>query len=573
MQFQTDYNLAVDFLDTDNYWNNVNANTDQAGPDGHWAAELTYDYFMQRHGRNSFDDNGSIMLSYIHFDQNYSNAFWDGTRMTYGSGGNNLRPFCSLDVSGHEFAHGVTGNSAGLIYQDEPGALNESFSDIFGTTIEFYGKGSNADWLIGNDIGAFRNMADPSQFQNPDTYLGTHWVPAGGFDNGGVHFNSGVQNFWYYLLSIGGSGTNDNGDAYSVGGISIDSAALIAYRNLNVYLTVFDEYADARRLSIEAAVDLFGECSPEMISTAKAWYAVGVGNDFTGAVSAAFYTPDTASCSAPLAVNFSNNSISALQYFWDFGDGSTSTDESPVHTYLNTGTYTVTLVAIGCNGVADTIVLPSRVIIDENLPCVTNMPVGTANTTVNNCSGELYDSGGNLDYLPSNFSVVTIQGGAGNTIQLDFLSFEFAAGDNIRIFDGPNTSSPVIGTFSGTNLPPTITSTGSALTIRESTNAAIAKSGFHATWSCIVGNAPARSLDFQVWPNPAQDAATVRLEGVQGNVSYRLTDALGRVHRAGSAQVAGTFTQQFSVQDLAAGIYFIELRTDEGRAVQRLEVQ
>jgi Zn-dependent metalloprotease len=572
-QFGTSYGGAVDFLDSDNFWNNANPNIEEAGPDGHWAAELTYDYYMGRHGRNSFDDNGSKMLSYIHFDQNYSNAFWDGQRMTYGSGGNNQRPFCSLDISGHEFSHGVTGNSAGLVYQDEPGALNESFSDIFGTTIEFYGKGSAAaNWLIGEDVGAFRNMADPNQFQNPDTYFGSFWV-TGTFDNGGVHFNSGVQNHWYYLLSQGGSGTNDNGDAFSVSGISIDSAAKIAYRNLNFYLTPMDEYVDARRLSIEAASDLFGECSPQMISTVKAWYAVGVGNDFTGVVTADFYTPDSASCSVPKDVYFQNNSFSALQYIWNFGDGGTSTQENPMHTYTAQGTYTVTLIAIGCNGVADTLVLPNRVIVDESLPCVTNMPTGNDNIVLSACSGEIYDSGGNQDYLPNTFSTVTIQATGGSHIQLSFVSFAFAAGDNVRIYDGPNTSSPILGTFTGLTLPPTLTSTGIAMTIRESTNASNAKDGFHATWSCVVGNTPAQGINFQLFPNPAQDAATIRLEGVQGSVSFRLTDALGRVHLTGEGESNGSFERRLPLQGLSAGIYFVELRAGDARAVQRLDVR
>lgn len=573
MQFGTDYGAAIDFLDTDNYWDNVNANTDQAAPDGHWAAELTYDYFSSRHGRNSYDNAGSIMLSYIHFSQNYANAFWDGQRMTYGSGGNNLRPFCSLDVSGHEFSHGVTGNSAGLVYQDEPGALNESFSDIFGTTIEFYGRPSNANWLIGDDIGAFRNMADPAQFQNPDTYFGTHWVPAGGFDNGGVHFNSGVQNFWYYLLSVGGSGTNDNGDAYNVTGITLDSAALIAYRNLNFYLTPVDQYADARRLSIEAASDIFGECSPQMISTIKAWYAVGVGNDYTGTLAAAFYTADSASCSVPKDVHFNNNSVSGISYLWNFGDGGTSTQENPTHTYTATGTYTVTLIAYGCNGVTDTVVFPNRVIIDQTLPCVVNMPGGNGDITQSNCNGVLYDSGGNLDYLPNSFSTVVIQVPVGSTIQLNFLSFAFAAGDNVRIYNGPTTSSPIIGTYSGTNLPPAITSSGNAITIRESTNGAVSNDGFHLEWSCVVGNTSALSTAFQVLPNPASDAATLRLDGVQGQVSYRITDALGRVHTSGQDWANGSFERRINLQGLAAGVYFVELSTAEGRAVKRLQVR
>jgi len=129
---------------------------------------------------------------------------------------------------GHELYHGVTEFSAGLVYAFEPGALNESFSDIFGKVVENYATGSN-NWLLGDDIGlngsgAFRNMENPNQFDDPDTYLGDFWY-VGGDDNGGVHTNSGVQNKWFQLLTDGGTGTNDNGEDYDVIGIGIDDAS------------------------------------------------------------------------------------------------------------------------------------------------------------------------------------------------------------------------------------------------------------------------------------------------------------------------------------------------------------
>jgi len=287
----TDYALAVDFIDTDNVWNNVNAQQDEAATDAHWAAEMTYDYFLNEHARNSFDNAGAKLLSYVHYDAAYANAFWDGTRMTYGDGdGTSNSALTSLDVGGHEIAHAVTEHTADLVYQNESGALNESFSDIFGTAIEFYADPANADWFIGEDFdltggNGFRDMADPNVKGDPDTYLGTNWEFTA-VDNGGVHTNSGVQNYWFYLLSVGGAGTNDNGDAYSITGLGIDAAAAIAYRNLSVYLTQSSTYSEARDGAIQAAEDIYGACSNEVIETAKAWAAVGVGfaiedNDLT----------------------------------------------------------------------------------------------------------------------------------------------------------------------------------------------------------------------------------------------------------------------------------------------------
>ena len=126
--------------------------------------------------------------------------------MTYGDGNlaQGYRPLVSLDICGHEITHGVTTYSANLTYSYESGALNESFSDIFGECIENTASGSN-DWMMGCDIGvsgcgAFRNMANPNQFGDPDTYKGTYWYTGTG-DNGGVHYNSGVQNKWFYVLT------------------------------------------------------------------------------------------------------------------------------------------------------------------------------------------------------------------------------------------------------------------------------------------------------------------------------------------------------------------------------------
>ncbi len=277
----TNYAVAVDFTDNDNIWSNVNVQQDEAATDAHWAAEMTYDYFLGTHGRDSYDNAGTILLSYVHYDANYSNAFWDGTRMTYGDGdGNTYSALTSLDVGGHEIAHGVTEFSANLIYQNESGALNESFSDIFGTAIEFYADPLNADWFIGEDFDingtGFRSMSDPNSKGDPDTYLGVNWA-TGPNDNGGVHTNSSVQNYWFYLLSVGGVGTNDNNYAYNVSALGIDTAAAIAYRNLTVYLTQSSTYWDARIGAIQSAEDLYGPCSNAVLETAKAWAAVGVG--------------------------------------------------------------------------------------------------------------------------------------------------------------------------------------------------------------------------------------------------------------------------------------------------------
>ncbi len=126
-------------------------------------------------------------------------------------------------------------------------------------------------------------MSNPNAEGQPDTYQGTNWVTVAGctpsFTNDwcGVHTNSGVMNFWFFLLSDGGIGTNDNGDAFNVTGIGIEDAADIVYRAESVYMTANTTFADARTNTIQSAEDIFGACSQAVESVTNAWFAVGVG--------------------------------------------------------------------------------------------------------------------------------------------------------------------------------------------------------------------------------------------------------------------------------------------------------
>jgi len=278
LQRTANYSSAIDFTDPDNLWANANSNKDQYATDAHWGAEKTYDFYFNKYGRNSIDNAGFAIKSYVHYSTNYFNAFWDGSRMTYGDGSatdNNL-PLTALDVCGHEISHGLTSFTSNLTYSNESGAMNEGFSDIMGTAIEFYARAANANWLIGSDFYTIRSMSNPNDYGQPDTYKGTFWY-TGTADYGGVHTNSGVLNYWFYLLSQGGSGTNDNGFAFNVSGIGIDKAAAIAFKTNTAYLVSTSQYIDARTSSIQAATDLYGANSNEVTQTTNAWNAVGVG--------------------------------------------------------------------------------------------------------------------------------------------------------------------------------------------------------------------------------------------------------------------------------------------------------
>jgi bacillolysin len=321
----TNYGSAVDFTDADNYWTD-NTNKDRAGWSAHWGAEATWDYFYTVHSRNSYDGNGATINSYVHYDNNYSNAYWDGSKMTYGDGdGTNYDPLVGLDVVGHEITHAVTERSSNLAYQNESGALNESFSDIFGTSIEFYKEGSSGDYLIGEDFDiknhqGFRSMSNPKAHGDPDTYKGTNWKSTSIFPNladdyGGVHSNSGVQNHWFYILSAGKSGTNDKGSSYNVSAIGVVNAAKIAHRNNTTKLTSSSTYADARTGAIASATELFGAGSPEVIATTNAWYAVGVGSAYVGG---------PATCNTPLGLSASSITQTSVTLSWSAASGATA---------------------------------------------------------------------------------------------------------------------------------------------------------------------------------------------------------------------------------------------------------
>jgi Zn-dependent metalloprotease len=274
------------FTSTDNiFGNGSNTNRESAGVDAHYGAATTWDYFKNTHARNGIFNTGAGAVSRVHYGNAYVNAFWDGSKMTYGDGdGVNYGPLVSLDVAGHEMSHGVTENSANLTYSGESGGLNESTSDIFGSLVEAYANNTfdPADYLIGeefdlkNHVG-FRRMDNPSS----DGKSVNCW--SSGVGNLDVHYSSGVGNHFFYLLAegsgaklIGGvqhNSTTCNGS--TITGIGTAKAGKIWYRALTVYMTSSTNYAGARAATIKAAQDLYPG-GTEAASVAAAWSAVSV---------------------------------------------------------------------------------------------------------------------------------------------------------------------------------------------------------------------------------------------------------------------------------------------------------
>jgi len=275
------------FTSPDNLFGNGSTSSrESAAVDAQYGTNVTWDYYKLVHGRNGIFGTGAGSFNRVHYGSNYVNAFWDGTKMTYGDGdGVNYGPLVSLDVAGHEMSHGVTENSANLTYSGESGGLNESTSDIFGTLVEFYANNANdpGDYLIGeefdlkNHVG-FRRMDNPSS----DGSSVNCWSSGAG--NLDVHYSSGIGNHFFYLLSEG-SGTKSIGgvthssstcNGSTVTGIGRDAAGRIWYRALTVYMTSSTNYQGARTASLSAARDLYGAGSVQESAVAAAWSAVSV---------------------------------------------------------------------------------------------------------------------------------------------------------------------------------------------------------------------------------------------------------------------------------------------------------
>jgi Zn-dependent metalloprotease len=297
----TSYGSIYRFADADNVWT---ATTARAGVDAHYGAAKVYDYFLNVHGRNGIDGaggprtlasvtgSGALISSIVHFGKSYNNAFWSSARnqMFYGDGdGVNFSPLVTLDICGHEMQHGITSRTANLTYANESGALNESWSDVFGAMVELYAEGTETTttWWIGEDAqtpgvagDALRYMDRPHNAANygytsnddPDHYSERY---TGTADGGGVHINSGIPNHVFYLVAKGGAHAHITGGPV-VTGLGADKAARIWYKALTTYMTSSTNFAGAKTATINAANSLYGAGSAEATAVANAWAACGV---------------------------------------------------------------------------------------------------------------------------------------------------------------------------------------------------------------------------------------------------------------------------------------------------------
>ncbi|MFF1307820.1 M4 family metallopeptidase [Streptomyces sp. NPDC058307] len=202
------------------------------------------------------------MVSGVRYGKDYENAYWDGQKMVFGTG------FTVLDVTAHELTHAVTEHAGGLVYKDQSGALNESYSDIFGEMTELDYRNS-IDWLMGSDLpgGAIRSMKDPSKYDQP-AHMRDYETPC--YDGGGVHINSGIPNHAFYL-------------AYNSAHLADGKAEKVFYTALTDMLFPDSTFADARNATIATAWRLYGKASWEAATIGGSWTSVGVETDTPGA--------------------------------------------------------------------------------------------------------------------------------------------------------------------------------------------------------------------------------------------------------------------------------------------------
>ncbi len=348
--------FTSDIYSLDSLWN-VNSNL-KAGIDVHFGLETSFDFFLQKFSRDSYDNLGHIINANINYPYSVVANYNSGYFNFPAKDNMNQLEQVTIELVGHEYAHGVIKSSANLNSTSEAGGLIESFADIFGIAIDFYKNPTTANFILGDRTKVNgvpdRDLANPFQFGHPFVYNGVNWI------NNSPYHLAGVQNYWFYLLVNGGSGTTNFGVNYQINSIVMEAALKIAYRTLTVYLSPSSNYASARTGSIQAAIDLYGACSNEVKEVTKAWYSLNVGGNYVDGVAASALISQTTLCNG-IALTPLNISINGSTYEWDFGDGTTSTLINPSHIYTQPGIYTLSLIATGtstCN-TTDTLIIPN----------------------------------------------------------------------------------------------------------------------------------------------------------------------------------------------------------------------
>ncbi|MER6984140.1 M4 family metallopeptidase, partial [Streptomyces carpinensis] len=299
-KLQESFALGTKITSTTNRWGNGTVSSRvSAAVDAQYGVTKTLDFYKKTFGRKGIENNSKGAKAMVHFGNRIANAFWDPTCdcMLYGDGDGQTfkKPLVALDVTGHELTHGVVDATAKLepTYVDsngnqygEPGSLNESLADIFGSDVEFYTNNPKnpPNYLIGEKLGLAQKFLRRLDHPSLDKLEGTidYWSPSVYYTE--VHAGSGVSSHAYYLLAEGSGrktigAVTYNSPTYhnlSVKGIGRSKATAIFYRALTRYMVSTTDFHDARLATLKAARDLYGANSTEYKTVNRAWAAVNV---------------------------------------------------------------------------------------------------------------------------------------------------------------------------------------------------------------------------------------------------------------------------------------------------------
>ncbi|MFI6254234.1 M4 family metallopeptidase, partial [Streptomyces sp. NPDC051016] len=361
--------------DSDDVWGTGSgSNTQTAGADAAYGAQMTWDFYKNTFGRSGIKNDGVAAYSRVHYSSSYVNAFWDDDCfcMTYGDGSGGTHALTSLDVAGHEMSHGVTSNTAGLNYTGESGGLNEATSDIFGTGVEFYAANSSdvGDYLIGEKIDIngdgtpLRYMDEPDK----DGSSADSWYS--GVGNLDVHYSSGPANHMFYLLSEGSGSKTINGvtynsptsDGVAVAGIGRAAALQIWYKALTTYMTSSTNYAAARTAALNAASALYGSSSTQYAGVGNAFAGINVGSHITVPTSGVTVTnpgsqSSTVGTAVSLQISASSTNSGSLTYAatgLPTGLSISSSTGAITGTPTTAGTYSTTVTVTDSTGATGT---------------------------------------------------------------------------------------------------------------------------------------------------------------------------------------------------------------------------
>ncbi len=422
------YDNAICVGDEDNYWS---LEEHESITDIHWGTAKYYDFLLETFGRNSLDDEGMPIISYalddIGLTQTHIHMNSEENRIVYKKESYNAFE-SHLETVSRVLSQLMLIEIEDYHYSYQNNILRYSFDHIMSYGFQQYMQLEEVNWQFGEMYDyIYKDMSNPKSLNLPDTYMGQYW-------SNNKRYNSAVVDHWFYLLTDGGSGTNDNFDDYSVDGIGWESAIAIVYKGFNEHFENYSTLEDAREFTHQAAIDLFGACSFEAIQVAEAWFAVGVGYDpYVPLLD--FDTNNQIIYCEDRGIQFDSGWIEDGDFLWDFGDGTVSTEADPLHFYEDQGEYVVsfTYEVVNCLGeeLAETIILEDTIRVNHCYDYEWHQNIEEYDIVINDCSGVLNED---YNYVANGSSLLISPEGA-DQLRVLFNDYYTICAD-LKIYDG-----------------------------------------------------------------------------------------------------------------------------------------